>query len=162
MKFSSEWWSQIANFMGPTWGPPGSCRPQVDPMYATWTLLSGDIFVSVKNPDSKVHGANIGPTWVLSAPDGPYVGPLILAFREAYLSRSGIISFCSIPLLLRLSRKSGDCPLGSTTSIGSPTPRGSCHTSSWKNTLWWHHVMETFSALLDICQGNPPVDFTHK
>ena len=27
-------------------------------------------------PDSKVHGANMGPTWVLSAPDGPYVGPM--------------------------------------------------------------------------------------
>ena len=26
-------------------------------------------------PDSKVHGANMGPTWVLSAPDGPHVGP---------------------------------------------------------------------------------------
>ena len=24
------------------------------------------------NPDSKVHGANMGPTWVLSAPDGPH------------------------------------------------------------------------------------------
>ena len=27
-------------------------------------------------PGSKVHGANMGPTWVLSAPDGPHVGPL--------------------------------------------------------------------------------------
>ena len=27
--------------MGPTWGPPGSCRPQVGPMEAPWTLLSG-------------------------------------------------------------------------------------------------------------------------
>ena len=27
--------------MGPTWGPPGSCRPQIDPMLAPWTLLSG-------------------------------------------------------------------------------------------------------------------------
>ena len=26
-------------------------------------------------PDSKVHGANIGPTWVLSAPDGPHIAP---------------------------------------------------------------------------------------
>ena len=26
-------------------------------------------------PDSKVHEANMGPTWVLSAPDGPHVGP---------------------------------------------------------------------------------------
>ena len=32
--------SQIARFMGPTWGPPGSCRPQVGPMFTTWTLLS--------------------------------------------------------------------------------------------------------------------------
>ena len=29
--------------------------------------------------DSKVHGANMGPTWVLSAPDGPYIGPMNLA-----------------------------------------------------------------------------------
>ena len=33
--------SQIAKFMGPTWGPPGSCRPQMGPMLAPWTLLSG-------------------------------------------------------------------------------------------------------------------------
>ena len=32
-------------------------------------------------PDSKVHEANMGPTWVLSAPDGPYVGPMNLAMR---------------------------------------------------------------------------------
>ena len=33
-------------------------------------------------PDSKVHGANMGPTWVLSAPAGPHVGPTNLAIRE--------------------------------------------------------------------------------
>ena len=33
------------------------------------------------DPDSKDHGANIGPTWVLSAPGGPNVGPMNLAFR---------------------------------------------------------------------------------
>ena len=33
--------SQIAEFMRPTWGPPGSCRPQMGPMLAPWTLLSG-------------------------------------------------------------------------------------------------------------------------
>ena len=32
-------------------------------------------------PDSKVHGASMGPTWVLSAPDGPHVGPMNLAIR---------------------------------------------------------------------------------
>ena len=30
-----------AKFMGPTWGPPGSCRPHMGPMLAPWTLLSG-------------------------------------------------------------------------------------------------------------------------
>ena len=33
--------SQIAKYTGPTWGPPGSCRPQMGPMSAPWTLLSG-------------------------------------------------------------------------------------------------------------------------
>ena len=44
----SMWWlsitdTQIAKFLGPTWGPPGSCRPQVGPMLAPWTLLLGYI-----------------------------------------------------------------------------------------------------------------------
>ena len=33
--------SEIAKFMGPTWGPPGSCRSQMGPVLAPWTLLSG-------------------------------------------------------------------------------------------------------------------------
>ena len=32
-------------------------------------------------PDDKVHGANIGPTWVLSAPDGSHVGSMNVAIR---------------------------------------------------------------------------------
>ena len=32
-------------------------------------------------PDSKVHEASTGPTWVLSAPDGPHVSPMNLAIR---------------------------------------------------------------------------------
>ena len=27
------------------------------------------------DPDKKVHGANMGPTWALSAPDGPMLAP---------------------------------------------------------------------------------------
>ena len=41
------WWfgdfsmaTQIARFMWPTWGPPGSSRPQICPMLAPWTLIS--------------------------------------------------------------------------------------------------------------------------
>ena len=32
---------QITRFMGPTWGPPGSCRLQMGPMLAPWALLYG-------------------------------------------------------------------------------------------------------------------------
>ena len=35
--------TQIAKFVGPTWAPPGSCRPQMGPMLAPWTLLSGKL-----------------------------------------------------------------------------------------------------------------------
>ena len=31
----------IARFTGPTWGPSGADRTQVDPMLVPWTLLSG-------------------------------------------------------------------------------------------------------------------------
>ena len=46
---------------------------------ATVTVLSA-IY-----PDSKVHEANTGPTLVLSAPDGPHVGPMNFAIREYHL-----------------------------------------------------------------------------
>ena len=37
--------------------------------------------IHVNYPDSKVHGANMRPTWALSAPDGPHVGPMNLTIR---------------------------------------------------------------------------------
>ena len=33
-------------------------------------------------PDSRGHGTDIGPTWVLSAPGWPHVGPMNLAIRR--------------------------------------------------------------------------------
>ena len=42
------------------------------------------VAVLVKNntgPDSKVRGASMGPTWALSSPDWPHVGPMNLALR---------------------------------------------------------------------------------
>ena len=42
-----------------------------------------DNLVSAFNiPDSKVHGANIEPTWVLSDPGGSHVGPMDLAIWD--------------------------------------------------------------------------------
>ena len=36
-------------------------------------------FSNDMTPDSKVRGANMGPIWVLPAPDGPHDGLVILA-----------------------------------------------------------------------------------
>ena len=33
-------------------------------------------------PGSKVHGTNMGPTWVLSVPAGPHDGPMNLAIWD--------------------------------------------------------------------------------
>ena len=43
-----------------------------------WFLSRKYIF-----PCSNVHGASMGPTWVLSAPDGPHVGPMNIVNRVA-------------------------------------------------------------------------------
>ena len=48
LKISSTY-SRIARFLGPTWGPPGSCRPQMGPMLAPWTLLSGFVVFAIQH-----------------------------------------------------------------------------------------------------------------
>ena len=51
--------------------------------YPCWGLLVGTGIFREKCRDSKVHGANMEPTWVLPAPDhGPHVGPINLAIRD--------------------------------------------------------------------------------
>ena len=52
-----------------------------------YAILSG-WFTLVSYPDSKVHGAKMGPTWVLSAPDGPHVGLMNLAIRVGQMHPS--------------------------------------------------------------------------
>ena len=40
--------------------------------------------VTEKNtPDSKVHGANMGPIWGRQDPGGPHVGPMNFAFWDS-------------------------------------------------------------------------------
>ena len=39
--YQAMWAPLIARFMGPSWGPSGADKTQVDPMLAPWTLLSG-------------------------------------------------------------------------------------------------------------------------
>ena len=45
-------------------------------------IWDGVILWSASIPDSKVHGANMRTTWVLSAPGGSHIGPMNLAIRD--------------------------------------------------------------------------------
>ena len=47
-------------------------------------------------PDSKVHGANMGPTWIMSATDGPHIGPMNLAIRDS-ISHDGYTTLLCFP-----------------------------------------------------------------
>ena len=42
-------------------------------------------FLYHHNPDSKVHGDNMGPIWDRQDPGGPHVGPMNFAIWECYV-----------------------------------------------------------------------------
>ena len=42
------------------------------------------VFYTISNPDSKVHGANMGPTWGWQDPGGPHLGHMNLAIWEEF------------------------------------------------------------------------------
>ena len=91
-------------------------------------------------PDSKVHGANMGPTWVLSAPDGPHVGPMNLAIRVQMPWQRIIHVFYEVLLAIRdfksplLVRRRWNASLlvswhghlGKLTLVMTPPPPSSC------------------------------------
>ena len=45
------------------------------------------------NPNNKVHGDNMGPTWVLPVPCGPHVGPMNLAIWDNLEVRWMVLSY---------------------------------------------------------------------
>ena len=59
--------------------------PWYEPLWWQVNIGSGDDLVRAI-PDSKVHGANMGSTWVLSAPDWPHVGPWTLLSETTWSS----------------------------------------------------------------------------
>ena len=44
------------------------------------------------NPDSKVHGANVGPIWDRQDPGGPHVGPVNFAICEACVTHVAAVA----------------------------------------------------------------------
>ena len=69
----------------PKQSPP---PPPPPPPLHMWRITVARLHSLEHVPDSKVHGTNIGPTWVLSALDGPHVGPMNLAIRCCIFSLS--------------------------------------------------------------------------
>ena len=53
----------------------------ISKVFSPYWLRTCSAIDTNRSPDIKVHGAKMGPTWVLSAPDGPHVGPMNLAIR---------------------------------------------------------------------------------
>ena len=47
--------------------------------YDTTIFCAELLQCGINPPDSNVHGANMGPTWLLSSPGGPHVDPMNLA-----------------------------------------------------------------------------------
>ena len=84
----------------------------------TWPIPGYDLSSDI--PGSKVHGANMGPTWVLSAPDGPHVGPMNRAIRE--------VSCDNPPDLKMIGHFS--CPNTSTSMLTNPHLQ-----AQWRFTL---------------------------
>ena len=81
-------------------------------------------------PDSKAHGANMEPTWVLSAPDGPHVGPMNLAIR--------VITVLSLPQMVpwwcALNMLKQECYFDAISITGCI---GSCHFDNFRCSQWW-------------------------
>ena len=55
-------------------------------VYQIWMTTTVNTTRTV--PDSKVHGAYMGPTWGRQDPGGPLVGPMSLAIRGVYLMKA--------------------------------------------------------------------------
>ena len=64
-------------------------------------------------PDCKVYGANMGPTWILSGPGGPHVGPMNLAiWVQCHYNAVSFLQYLHKrhPIARPLGRSTG-CPL---------------------------------------------------
>ena len=76
---SNQWLDESAwNVVVPgRWFHPHQNRKQ-NGHSSVWVMVVL-LFCYCAYPDSKVHGANMGPTWVRQDPGGPHVGPMNFA-----------------------------------------------------------------------------------
>ena len=59
-------------------------NPTRNELHGTRVAQIQEMCSLINNPDSKVHGANMGPIWCLQDPEGgrAHIGPVKLAIRE--------------------------------------------------------------------------------
>ena len=65
----------------------GRRRSYVTSSFTGWTCTQEGPWIDRYIPDSKVHVASMGPTWVLSVPGGFHPGPVNLPIRDGYIGR---------------------------------------------------------------------------
>ena len=94
-------------------------------------------------PDNKVHWVNMGPTWVLSSPGGPHVGPMNLAIWDDH-SRVSIVADDGLVPICRRDTASGQrrhtkycskCIMEVTEASNLPC--------DWPSTAWAYSEQET-------------------
>ena len=56
----------------------------------------------IRSPNSKVHGANMGPIWVRQDPGGPHVGPMNLAIWVSLILSAILLLHIEVPLLTEI------------------------------------------------------------
>ena len=109
------------------------------------------------NPDSKVHGANIGPTWILSVPSESHVDPINLAVREDYVAHHDADFQCLLVHCVVVGEMHKGIPellhqyirhiLGSVVELQC-RPRCSCVTQvhgRWTGQAMRHGVLSSFA-----------------
>ena len=119
-------------------------------------------------PDSKVHVTNMGPTWVLSAPGGPHVGPTNFVIRVvcALSSMSKVVIFVVsiVWSTCCMQPRDQNAFLVYTTRVTAVGNLSCALCFCWKQFNWWSinmsyhkpHIFHygTFNSLLQITKFN--------
>ena len=81
------------------------------PVQMTMTAVMNGLKEQVSGPDSKVHGANMGPIWGRQDPGGPHVGPMNFAIWGPLRPRSsdgiGFIHYSDVTMSAMASHITG-------------------------------------------------------
>ena len=92
--------TQIARFMGPTWGPSGADRTQVGPMLGPWTLLSVQFWCTRVWQNDKQPSATVLAAAVLTKENGYNIEiERLSVFMRIVLQGKIIVKICPAPVI---------------------------------------------------------------